>query len=86
MRPGRQGGLAATAAVVVGEDTTALVTIAREQQERGQRDLYLVGASLRHRLAPGLSLGVLGTVGIGQDSPQFRVPVAMEYQFSLGGR
>lgn len=71
---------------VVGPDTALAATYAREQQERGERDLNLVEIGARHRLTESLTLGLAGGFGVGRDSPRFQILAGFEYGFSLGGR
>jgi hypothetical protein len=67
----------------VARDTAVVLTYAREQQERGQRDYELVQAGLRHQLPDGGPvLGFALGAGIGRDSPSFQLAFAV--QWSLG--
>jgi len=65
-------------------DTVLLAAYRRDQQERGERDLNLVLAGIRTRITPDTTLGLVGGVGIGQDSPELHIGLGIERQFSLG--
>lgn len=70
----------------VTDDTAIAPTCVREQQERGERDLNLVSVGLRHRLPNGgTSVGLLGGVGVGEDSPRFQVIAGVVHSFAWGG-
>ncbi|MBL6081193.1 hypothetical protein JMJ56_24650 [Belnapia sp. T18] len=64
--------------------TTALVlTYAREQQERGDRDYSLLQAGVRHRLQGGrFVLGLAAGVGTTRDTPRYQFAVALQWQLS----
>ncbi|MBL6458441.1 hypothetical protein JMJ55_24185 [Belnapia sp. T6] len=70
----------------VSRDTALVVTYAREQQERGDRDYSVVQAGIRHRLQGGTVLGLAAGVGTNRDSPSFQIAFAVQWQLSEGGR
>ena len=68
----------------VTQDTALVVTYARSQQERGDRDYSLLQAGLRHRLpGSGVVLGLAAGAGLSRDSPRFQLAFAV--QWALGG-
>lgn len=66
-------------------DTVLLAIYRRDQQEYGERDLNLLLAGLRHRITPDTTIGLVGGVGIGADSPSWRIAFGVEHRFRLGG-
>ncbi|WP_207537814.1 hypothetical protein [Sabulicella rubraurantiaca] len=70
----------------ITRDTALVVTYAREQGERGERDYEIIQAGIRHRLsASGPVLGLAIGAGLNRDSPAFQVGLAAQWAFSLPG-
>lgn len=70
----------------VSRDTALVLTYAREQQERGDRDYSVVQAGIRHRLQSGTVLGLAAGAGTTRDSPSFQIAFAVQWQLSEGWR
>lgn len=70
----------------VSRDTALVLTYAREQQERQDRDYSLVQAGVRHRLPSGTVFGLAAGVGTNRDSLRFQIAFAMQWQLSEGWR
>lgn len=71
----------------VSPDTALVVTYAREQQERGDRDFSLVQAGIRQRLPGGrVVFGLAAGVGTNRDSPRFQIAFAVQWLLSEGWR
>lgn len=68
----------------IGSGTVLLAVFRREQQDRGESDLNLLLAGLRHRVAPDTTVGLVGGVGLGQDSPVWRIGLGVEHRFTVG--
>ncbi|WP_043342597.1 hypothetical protein [Belnapia moabensis] len=61
--------------------TALVLTYAREQQERGDRDYSLIQAGVRHRLSGGRAvLGLAAGFGTTRDTPRYQVAVALQWQ------
>lgn len=69
-----------------GPDTVLLAVLRHEQQDFGESDLTLLLAGLRQRIGHGTTIGLVGGMGFGPDSPAWRVAVGIEHQFTLGAR
>ncbi|WP_211259483.1 hypothetical protein [Belnapia moabensis] len=70
----------------VSRDTALVLTYAREQQERGDRDYSIVQAGIRHRLQSGTVLGLAAGAGTNRNSPNFQIAFAVQWQLSEGWR
>ncbi|HEY8612375.1 MAG TPA: hypothetical protein VIL69_13915 [Roseomonas sp.] len=67
----------------VTQDTALVVTYARSQQERGDRDFSLLQAGVRHRLpGGGPVLGLAIGTGLNRDSPRFQIAFAVQWALS----
>jgi hypothetical protein len=67
----------------VSNDTALVVTYARSQQERGDRDYSLVQAGFRHRLPGGRAvIGLAAGAGLTRDSPRFQIALALQWTLS----
>lgn len=63
--------------------TALVVTYAREQQERGDRDYSLIQAGVRHRLPGGrFVLGFAAGYGTTRDTPRYQLAFALQWQLS----
>ncbi|MCW8087918.1 hypothetical protein [Sabulicella glaciei] len=69
----------------ITRDTALVVTYAREQGERGERDYEIIQAGIRHRLSGGPVIGLSVGAGLNRDSPAFQVGLAAQWAFSLPG-
>ena len=84
-RPGRYFFNASVGRAVTN-DTALVVTYAREQQERGERDFDLLQAGVRHRLPGGRTVvGLAAGAGLTRDSPRFQLAFAVQWAFGTGG-
>lgn len=68
-------------------DTALVATWVRERQERGERDVSLIQAGVRHRLsAAGPVLGIAIGAGLNRDSPSLQAAVAVQGPLGPAGR
>ncbi|WP_201445414.1 hypothetical protein [Belnapia sp. F-4-1] len=77
--------LNASVGQAISPATALVLTYAREQQERGDRDYSLIQAGLRHRLPGGrVVLGIAAGFGTTRDTPRYQLAVALQWQLSGG--
>ena len=63
--------------------TALVLTYAREQQERGDRDYSLIQAGVRHRLrGDRFVLGLAAGFGTTRDTPRYQLAFALQWQLS----
>jgi hypothetical protein len=63
--------------------TALVLTYAREQQERGDRDYSLIQLGVRHRLTGDrVVVGFAAGFGTTRDTPRYQFAVALQWQFS----
>jgi hypothetical protein len=67
----------------IGADTAVVIDVVREQQRQSGQQQNLVEAGVRRRIWDGLVLNLGAGVGIGDDSPDFRVLIGFEKSLSL---
>ncbi|MBY0329872.1 MAG: hypothetical protein K2X49_04295 [Acetobacteraceae bacterium] len=85
-RPSR-GFVSVSIGQAVTFDTALVATWVRERQERGERDVSLIQAGVRHRLsAAGPVLGIAIGAGLNRDSPSLQVAVAVQGPLGPAGR
>ncbi|MFC7735830.1 hypothetical protein ACFQX4_08190 [Roseomonas sp. GCM10028921] len=64
----------------VTPDTALVVTYARSQQERDERDYSLLQAGIRHSLAGGRAVvGLAAGAGLSRDTPRFQIAFALQW-------
>jgi V8-like Glu-specific endopeptidase len=76
--------LGAAISHVVTPETVLVAGYVEESQDRGEQAQRLVEAGFSRELWQNTSLGVAAGAGLNDDSPRYRLRLALKYSFSSG--